>query len=1229
MRYWIRRLSWLMAVCLAISSILPAGAAFAQDEVDYNQVPPLLITELVPDSTNYNNADGFEFIEIYNNTNQVLNLKDYHIIYRYPTGPADDAIWTPQVRDVELAPGQAVVLWVENAANATATVADFNANYGTELIENVNIVKLSQSGGMHNQRLRDIIIATNTGEELAVATYNYGVHDVAEDLGIFYAYPKDGTNRMVKVSAKEKPATPGTVEPELVPEKPVSLRAEAKPTVEDVTPNVQSRDQVVLQAHVSDEYMVASVTAYYRSAGQEEYKTGNLVKGADGLYAFAVPFADLIGVESLEYYLEASNGVNTAASEAAVMEVTPAQGSGETPPLLITEIVPDSTNYSGADAYEFIEVYNNTTQPIDFGEFYVLYRYPGNTADQTWFAGLDGVRIEPGKTLVLWVDNGTNAPLTVSDFNANYGVNLVEGVDIVKAPAGGGMANGSERTLVIAAKTGEEIVEAAYNRGSSDVAANRGIVYHFPIDGTNRMVKISGGVEAASPGSVDEELIPREQRFADPDAAPVIEDRTTAVEVKPGDAVELAADVQDELVVASVTLHYALNGGEWTSVNLERDEDGLFRHTVQISSDTPEGELEYYFAASNGYNDSAAAPRSIAVKIDQVPDAPVAVTPADGAVNVPAGSVELGVAVSSPNGEPMEVRFYEGKTYDLSKPSVTVRVYANTADREPPLTLVTPGERDITIAVHDGNAVTDSVTEFPYHRFEVTLDEMALMSETVEAVWTGSSLPGRKVTMYGWNVPEQRWVEIASHVADSEEPFTLRGEVKVSDYVSGQTLNVLVQDELPVREGADYTFVWMSDTQFYAEVFPELFESQVNWIVENRDALNIQYVFHSGDVVNTVNMEYQWEFADRFMGVLDEAGIPYGVLAGNHDVYLPEMDYREFYKYFGEDRVKDQPTFGGSYLNNRGHYDLVSVEGTDYLMVYMGWQPDADGIQWMNEVLAKYPDRLAILVFHQYLNEAGVRTEIGNRLFEQVVVPNPNVKLVLSGHHHGSAMKVDDIDDDGDGIADRTVYQLLGDFQDAYRGGDGYLNVMRVDVDAGKIYVDTYSTDLDMTGLFPSYEIELDLAPKMKRVATEDFAVNVYTDRLIGAVSDVDSGATASVVWDGVLADRTYSWYVVATNSEGSTVSDLWSFHTEATVPSIVQLTEEYIASGDIHGPLASMLSNMARQMQHHYERGNLEQTVHFAEKMLEAITLPPMQRYISEPAKADLEQKLNEFLSN
>ena len=52
--------------------------------MDRSQAPALTITELMPDSSNVNGADAYEFIELYNNSNRDIDLKDYKLYYNYP-----------------------------------------------------------------------------------------------------------------------------------------------------------------------------------------------------------------------------------------------------------------------------------------------------------------------------------------------------------------------------------------------------------------------------------------------------------------------------------------------------------------------------------------------------------------------------------------------------------------------------------------------------------------------------------------------------------------------------------------------------------------------------------------------------------------------------------------------------------------------------------------------------------------------------------------------------------------------------------------------------------------------------------------------------------------------------------------------------------------------------------------------------------------------------------------
>lgn len=64
----------------------------------------------------------------------------------------------------------------------------------------------------------------------------------------------------------------------------------------------------------------------------------------------------------------------------------------------------------------------------------------------------------------------------------------------------------------------------------------------------------------------------------------------------------------------------------------------------------------------------------------------------------------------------------------------------------------------------------------------------------------------------------------------------------------------------------------------------------------------------------------------------------------------------------------------------------------------------------------------------------------GKLLQTEVVAKNPNVIAVLNGHYHGSSIQVDGFDDNGDGIKERTVYQICTDTSQTLKVVQNILN---------------------------------------------------------------------------------------------------------------------------------------------------------------------------------------------
>lgn len=271
------------------------------------------------------------------------------------------------------------------------------------------------------------------------------------------------------------------------------------------------------------------------------------------------------------------------------------------------------------------------------------------------------------------------------------------------------------------------------------------------------------------------------------------------------------------------------------------------------------------------------------------------------------------------------------------------------------------------------------------------------------------------------------------------------------------------KEQLQKEDDEVYTLLWTSDPQWYSFKYLDIIEHQNQWVLDNLDTYDIRYTFHTGDFVNLPHSKEEWSFMSEQYVKWDEAGMPYGVLAGNHDV--DGADHSDYSHYFGQSRFENNAWYGESFEDNFGHYDLMTIGETDYIFVYMGYGHFEDKhYDWLNKVLAEHSDRVAVLSFHEYLSGAGVRNKTGELLFNLVVLKNPNVRMVLCGHNYTSARVIDKIDDTGDGVADRTVYQMIANYQNTTNGGNGFMRFMECNTKDGTITCKTYSPYIDAFG---------------------------------------------------------------------------------------------------------------------------------------------------------------------
>ncbi|CAN7754280.1 S-layer homology domain-containing protein [Paenibacillus sp. LjRoot56] len=1174
------------------------SATVAIDKTDFTKIPQLLVTEVVPDSTNVGTADGYEFIEVYNNTDKAINFKDYQLIYRYTdTGPDADVIWPADKEDMIIPSKGTLVFWVINAQNANTPVADFNTTYGTNLVEGTNLVRI-HNDGMANGSNRGILIATNTGVEVSSAYYVTG--DAKANKGILYKYPVDGKTTMTKYSAGLVAATPGTLDPTQAPIQSVIVKPDTtKPVISDLTKETeieQSKDLEII-ADAKDETSLKTVALYYKTEKQPNYSKKYLKESfADTLYHYTVFSPELIGNAYLEYYFVTSDGVNETTSTTKRVAIT---GGADHSALRLNvkdgdviakpKVIKGTGEGLGADdlklAIDGKELTQSTYHAVEH-DAYIAFEVTGVNY---YFKNA----ITQDKDILFTFQDTVNSYTTLS--TTIQADRLKEGSNVFSIRAGSKASPFDDRP--------------AENKDNFDVKnvrlvlADGTVIYDAKNNDPAKVIKM--GDSSGKPPVVDFDFVIPAEKLAskayvwdttstndgqhqitvshgnDKAATSTVTVDNTAPVIKPSveEGVMYRGDFNLDAVISD-----ALAGVD--KVETTFDTQPITLPYATSSAKLPGGMHVFSIKAV----DKVGNVQNVTINFEvpnEIPNLPEQLTPGQGAVDVDRNA-PLSVKVSDPMNDEMNVSFNQGFKYDASVQGQFAG-YRNAVDTEPPRQEKPDGEtafsqEDYTkISALDGQyLVDDSDEKFPYQRFEISLDDAIKSTDKVEINWKGKSLEGRKVTLYAWSPSGQKWNLLKTVIAGTAD-FELQATVAAGTYANNKKIQVMVQDEIaaaPVQANADatadydFSFVWMSDTQYYSRTYPYIYQEIVKWIADHKVDNKIKYVIHTGDIVDIADQEYQWIEADKDMKVLEKANIPYGVLAGNHDVGHQNNDYSYYSKWFGEDRFKDQPTYGESYENNKGHYDLVSSNGNDFIIVYMGWGYGDKEIDWINEVLKKYPNRKAILNFHEFMLVSNNRAPMAEKVFERVIKPNKNVIAALSGHYHDAELKVDAIDDNNDGLPDRNVYQMLADYQGAPEGGLGYIRLMQFDMAHGKINMKTYSPHLDDYNYYDpaeypgkdEFSIDLNLQPVTKRVATDYFGVNVYTDNMIGSMNHVKSGEVAGVIWKNLAPLTSYQWYAAATDMYGGVKkSDIWKLTTGTT--STEYMTGLSLSSGDLNEP--------------------------------------------------------------
>jgi hypothetical protein len=278
-----------------------------------------------------------------------------------------------------------------------------------------------------------------------------------------------------------------------------------------------------------------------------------------------------------------------------------------------------------------------------------------------------------------------------------------------------------------------------------------------------------------------------------------------------------------------------------------------------------------------------------------------------------------------------------------------------------------------------------------------------------------------------------------------------------------------------------FTVVALPDTQFYAAKFPDIFDAQTTWLLEQRRTGDLAFVLHEGDIVDD-DVDQQWAPAAASLHRLDGI-VPYVLSAGNHD--YPGDGWSASRStlidaYFPVSTFSGSPWFGGTFDADHieNNYALLDVPGGGrWLVLALEFGPRDEVLTWANAIARQYASTPAMVVTHAYLYDDDTRYDRtqradqqwnphsypiddapgavndGEEIWQKLILGNSNIRFVFCGHVVDRGVgRLTSVRPDG-----TTVHQILANYQMLAHGGGGYLRVMQFFPTLRTVHIQTYS----------------------------------------------------------------------------------------------------------------------------------------------------------------------------
>ena len=256
------------------------------------------------------------------------------------------------------------------------------------------------------------------------------------------------------------------------------------------------------------------------------------------------------------------------------------------------------------------------------------------------------------------------------------------------------------------------------------------------------------------------------------------------------------------------------------------------------------------------------------------------------------------------------------------------------------------------------------------------------------------------------------------------------------------------------NEDYDYSFIAVPDIQISTHYQPWKLDVAADYMGKILKTKNLKYVTYVGDLCDDARQQSHWDVVKHHFSMLEQKGVPYGFVPGNHDYDDGGGRVRSTVMLntnLPYDHYASLPYFGGAFYDGMidNYYNLIDMDGVKYMFLNLEWGPRDTVLEWANRVVDQYPDHRVIVTTHYYTDTDGnigsnkysyppSKYGIGSggssndpdEMHEKFTKRHRNIFMVFNGH----VSHDDQVYNPMKGMYGNTIHCILVDAQGSLQG---------------------------------------------------------------------------------------------------------------------------------------------------------------------------------------------------